>query len=274
MVETRERVAVVTGAGRGIGLGIAQCLVKAGYRVALWDRDEAGAQAAAAALCEQGHHAIGLGCDVSSVDDVERAAALSEQALGVPYLLVNNAGIRHRAKLEDLARKDWDYEVAVNLSGAFQCTQTIGRRMLAQGAGVIVNISSMASYIGHVLRGAYSPTKAGLVGLTNLTAVEWGPRGIRCNAISPGIIVTPAHEAIYSNTESAEGRRKFVPLGRLGDPSDIGDVIVFLASDAGRYVNGVNLPVDGGSSQTLISMMPTLDPQGNPLQAGRDALLK
>lgn len=269
MTQVEQRVAVVTGGARGIGLGIGQCLAKVGYRVALWDRDGKGAAASAEKL---GTKSIGLGCDIGKPEDVEKAAKETESKLGTPYLLVNNAGIRHRARLEDLSRADWDEEVAVNLSGAFQCTQTLGRRMLAAGKGVIVNIASMSAYIGHPLRGAYSPTKAGLLGLTNMTAVEWAGRGIRCNAISPGIIVTPAHEAVYSDRQASEGRRNFVPMGRLGDPTDIGDVVVFLASEAARFVTGVNIPVDGGSSQCLISMMPTLDPAGNQLKAARDAL--
>ncbi len=268
----RKRMAIVTGGARGIGLGIARSLVAAGYGVALWDRDGKGAMASAKALASRGGKVIGLDCDVGNMDDVTRCAAKSEKQLGVPYLLVNNAGTRHRARLEDLSKADWDDEVATNLTGAFLCTQVIGRRMLEAGRGVIVNISSMSAYIGHPLRGAYSPTKAGLLGLTNMTAVEWGGRGIRCNAISPGIIVTPAHEAVYSNPEASEGRRKFVPLGRLGTPSDIGDVVAFLGSDAARFVNGVNLPVDGGSSQSLISLIPTLDPEGRQLKAARDAL--
>jgi NAD(P)-dependent dehydrogenase (short-subunit alcohol dehydrogenase family) len=144
--------------------------------------------------------------------------------------------------------------------------------MLKSGRGVIVNIASMASYFANPLRGAYSPTKAGLLGLTHLTAVEWGGRGIRCNAISPGIIVTPAHAELYTNPEAEEGRRGFVPLGRLGNPHDIADVVVFLASDASRYVNGVNIPVDGGASQSLLSLLPTLGPDGKPLKAAKDAL--
>src|ERR1700733_5973595 len=122
-------VAVVTGGGRGIGLGIGRCLAAAGYRGALWDSDAGNVEPAAATLCASGAAAIGLTCDIASVDEVNRAAEDTERKLGIPYLLVNNAGTRHRARLEDLSRADWDDEVAINLSGAFQCTQTIGRRM-------------------------------------------------------------------------------------------------------------------------------------------------
>jgi len=267
------RVAIVTGAARGIGLGIARRLAAAAHAVALLDRDGSGAEQSAAAMRSEGANALGLACDVARYDEVEQAVSAACERLGPPDVLVNNAGTRHRARLEDLSLRDWNDELAVNLSGAFHCTQIVGRRMLARGAGCIVNIASLSATIGHPLRGAYSPTKAGILGLTGLTAVEWGPRGVRCNAISPGIIVSPAHEDVYADAALREGRRAFVPLGRLGSPEDIGDVVVFLASDAARFVNGVNLPVDGGTSQGLISLIPTIGPDGAHLRAARDGLL-
>jgi NAD(P)-dependent dehydrogenase (short-subunit alcohol dehydrogenase family) len=272
-VSAQTRVALVTGAARGIGLGIARRLAAAGYVVALLDRDGASAERSAAAMRGDGANALGFACDVARYDAVDSAVAAACERLGPPDVLVNNAGTRHRARLEDLSLSDWNDEVAVNLSGAFHCTQVAGRRMLARKAGCIVNIASLSATSGHPLRGAYSPTKAGILGLTALTAVEWGPRGVRCNAISPGIIVSPAHDDVYTDEALREGRRAFVPLGRLGSPEDIGDVVVFLASDAARFVNGVNLPVDGGTSQGLISLIPTIGPDGAHLAAARDALL-
>lgn len=265
MTTARSNVAIITGGARGIGLGIAQSLVKAGYKVALWDRDAAGAQRAAAELREHGAAAMGLDCDVADYAAIEVAANAVRDELGTPTLLVNNAATRHRALLEDLSPADWNDEVAINFTGVFQCTQIVGRMMLAQGHGNIVNIASLSAHSAHVLRGAYTPTKAGVLGLTILTAVEWGPRGVRCNAISPGIIVSPGNGDVYADDELSAGRRAFVPLGRLGDAGDIGDVVVFLASDAARYINGVNLPVDGGTTQTLISMIPTIGPEGQHL---------
>lgn len=251
-----ERVAVVTGGAQGIGLGIARCLTAAGYAPALWDRNREAAVKAADDLRKVGASAIGVGCDVRDYEAVSRALDETKRRLGTPYLLVNNAAVRHRAALEDLSRSDWDNEIATNLTGAFQCTQTIGREMLENRSGVIVNISSMAGSLGYPGRGAYSPTKAGILGLTYVTAVEWGGRGIRCNAISPGIIVTPAFASIYADPLLNEGRRAMVPLGRLGEPADIGDVVVFLASDAARYINGANVPVDGGTTQALLALVP------------------
>jgi NAD(P)-dependent dehydrogenase (short-subunit alcohol dehydrogenase family) len=129
--------------------------------------------------------------------------------------------------------------------------------MLAAGRGVIVNLSSVTALSAIPMRGAYSPSKAGILGLTNLTAMEWGPRGIRCNAISPGMIATPAHDKMYLNRTLKQRREASVPLRRVGNGTDIADVVVFLASDAARYINGVNLPVDGGLSAAMISLLPT-----------------
>lgn len=249
-------LAIVTGAARGIGAAITQRLSDAGYAVAIWDFNGAGAAAVAAELATAGRRAIGAEVDVADERKVEAAARDAEAAFGTPYLLVNNAGIRHREPLETLARASWEREIATNLTGPFVCTQILGRRMLAAGQGAIVNIASMAGTYAQVMRGAYSPSKAGIIGLTGLTAVEWGGRGIRCNAISPGMISTPAHAEAYSNEALKKGREAMIPLGRVGEGNDIADVVVFLASDAARYINGANIPVDGGVSKALIALMP------------------
>ena len=260
---TRSNVAIVTGGARGIGFGIGTCLAAAGYRVALWDRDGEGAERAAAELRRGGTTAFGMRCDVASYESIEQATQRTEAELGIASLLVNNAATRHRAPLEDLPKADWDEEVAVNLSGVFYCTQIIGRRMLGAGHGGIINIASLGANSGLALRGAYTPTKAGVLGLTMLTAVEWGARGIRCNAISPGIVASPGNADVYASDALTAGRRSFVPLGRLGTAEDIGDVVVFLDSDAARYLNGVNIPVDGGASHALVSLYPTIGPDGS-----------
>jgi NAD(P)-dependent dehydrogenase (short-subunit alcohol dehydrogenase family) len=255
-------LAIVTGSARGIGASIAQRLGAAGYALAIWDFDGEGADAQAKALVAAGYRAISARVDVADAAAVEAATRAAEAAFGVPYLLVNNAGIRHREPLEDVLRKNWDREIATNLTGPFQCTQTVGRRMLAAGRGAIVNIASMSGTFGQAMRGAYTPSKAGLIGLTSLTAVEWGGRGIRCNAISPGMISTPVHAEAYGNEAVRKAREAMVPLGRIGDGDDIADVVVFLASDAARYINGANIPVDGGVTKALIALMPIASANG------------
>jgi NAD(P)-dependent dehydrogenase (short-subunit alcohol dehydrogenase family) len=250
----KSRLAIVTGAAGGIGRDIVRALLHAGYRVAAWDMDERELGTQFGALGKS--RVITQRCDVSSETDVEGAIAAAEKKFDAPYLLINNAATRNTLPLEDLPRAVWDRELAVNLSGMFQCTSSVGRRMLSEGCGVIVNISSVTALSAIPLRGAYSPAKAGILGLTNLTAMEWGPRGIRCNAISPGMIATPAHTKMYGNPDLRKKRETAVPLGRVGDGTDIADVVVFLASDAARYINGVNLPVDGGLSAAMIALLP------------------
>lgn len=255
-------LAIVTGAARGIGAAIAERLSDAGYSVAIWDFDGQGAADRAAEFVASGRRAIAAQVDVADESQVEAAARDAEAAFGTPYLLVNNAAIRHREPLETLARASWEREIATNLTGPFVCTQILGRRMLAANSGAIVNIASMAGTHAQVMRGAYSPAKSGVIGLTGLTAVEWGGRGIRCNAISPGMISTPAHAEAYSNEALKDAREAMIPLGRVGDGYDIADVVVFLASDAARYLNGANIPVDGGVTKAVLALMPVATENG------------
>jgi NAD(P)-dependent dehydrogenase (short-subunit alcohol dehydrogenase family) len=255
-------LAIVTGAARGIGANIAERLAAAGYAVALWDFDGDGAKARASELTAAGHKAVHARCDVVDEAQVEAATKAAVDAFGTPRVLVNNAATRHRAPLEELPRASWDREIAINLTGVFQCTQTVGRLMLAAGRGAIVNIASMSGSQGQPMRGAYSPSKAGVIGLTYVTAVEWGGRGIRCNAISPGMIVTPVHAEAYGNAAVKTAREAMVPVGRLGNGTDIADVAVFLASDAARYINGANIPVDGGITKALVGLMPMATANG------------
>ncbi|HEX6609799.1 MAG TPA: SDR family NAD(P)-dependent oxidoreductase [Hyphomicrobiaceae bacterium] len=262
MSQDQSPLAIVTGAARGIGANIAERFAAAGYAVALWDFDGDGAKARAAELTAAGRKAIHARCDVVDEAQVEAATQAAVAAFGTPRVLVNNAATRHRAPLEELPRASWDREIAINLTGVFQCTQTIGRLMLAAGRGAIVNIASMSGSQGQPLRGAYSPSKAGVIGLTYVTAVEWGGRGIRCNSISPGMISTPVHAEAYGNAAVKAAREAMVPVGRVGDATDIADVAVFLASDAARYVNGANIPVDGGITKALVGLMPIATANG------------
>jgi NAD(P)-dependent dehydrogenase (short-subunit alcohol dehydrogenase family) len=249
-------LAIVTGAARGIGAAIAGRFSDAGYAVAIWDFNGEGAEEEAARLRASGRRAIAAKVDVADEATVEAAAKAAEAAFGAPAALVNNAAIRHRAPLEELSRAAWDREIATNLTGVFVCSQIVGRRMLLAGKGAIVNIASMAGTYGQPMRGAYTPAKAGVIGLTSLTAVEWGGRGIRCNAISPGMISTPAHAETYANADLKEAREAMIPSARIGTGEDIADVAVFLASDAARYINGANIPVDGGVTRALLGIMP------------------
>jgi NAD(P)-dependent dehydrogenase (short-subunit alcohol dehydrogenase family) len=256
-------VAIVTGASRGIGVGIATALARAGYDLALWARDLESATTLAGSLAEEHRiRSLASRCDVRDPESVAAAWALVPAELGTPTVLVNNAAVSGRARLEDLALSDWDDVIGTNLRGPFLCTQLVGRHMLAAGRGAIVNVASVSGSVPQPYFGAYSASKAGLVALTRQTAVEWGGRGVRCNAISPGFVPTAASAAVYADPVLRAQRQAMVPTGRLGTPDDMGRAVVFLASAEADYVNGVNLFVDGGFSLSLIDQVPSLGPDG------------
>jgi NAD(P)-dependent dehydrogenase (short-subunit alcohol dehydrogenase family) len=262
-----RRVAIVTGGGDGIGLGIATALAGAGYDLALWEiREDVGQAAAGKLAAEHGGRAVAIRCDVSRQADVEQATQATVDRLGTPHLLVNNAGITRIGRIEDTSLADWQAVLDVNITGVFLCTQAVGRHLLAAGRGCIVNVASVSGGIPQVYRPGYSVSKAGVILFTQTVALEWGPRGIRCNAISPGQVWTSHSAAVYEQPEMFEARRLQVPLKRIADPTEMGTAVVFLASEAASYVNGVNLMVDAGLSLTMMGHMPTTGPDGGTVR--------
>jgi NAD(P)-dependent dehydrogenase (short-subunit alcohol dehydrogenase family) len=258
----KSQVAVVTGGADGIGLGIAECLAEAAYDIAVWDIRGDLAEEAAVGIAARGVRAVGLQCDVSQESSVREALVNTRAKLGSPAVLVNNAGSSRRGRLEDVSLEDWQFTIGVNLTGPFLCTREVGRDMLEAGSGAIVNVASISSRIPTVFRGAYSPSKAGLVALTQVTALEWGPRGIRCNAVSPAQVRTRGAEPVYAIPELLEERRRMVPLHRISTPKDIGRAVAFLASDAASYITGTVLEVDGGFTLTTMWNWPSLGADG------------
>ncbi len=223
------RVALVTGAGSGIGREIAQRFAREGARVTGFDR--AGD--------------VAVHGDVRSPADVERAVGHVVASEGRIDVLVNSAGIREIGDVYTMATDEWDNVIAVNLSGTFYCCQAAARRMREAG-GAIVNIASVGGLIGLARRPAYTASKHGVVGLTKSLARDLGPAGIRVNAICPGLIRTPLTEQYFAAEEFEEGIRTVVPQGRVGTAADVADAALYLASDQSAYVNGVALTVDGG----------------------------
>lgn len=240
MAETADgKVAIVTGAARGIGLGIARALHAAGYRVAATDRDGPGAERAAAEL---GEAAIGLGHDVASADDWQEVVAAVLDRWGRIDLLVNHAGISPRDSIDSLDEAAWEATFAVNLKGPW-----LGIRAclpaLRAARGRIVNTGSTHATLP--LRGLFSYTisKAGLLGLTRQTALDLLDDGITCNMVAPGWVASPGEVAI----QKAEGRDDFpAGIARMSTPEDVGAAVVYLASPAARHVNGELLHLDGG----------------------------
>jgi NAD(P)-dependent dehydrogenase (short-subunit alcohol dehydrogenase family) len=244
----KDKVAIITGGGRGIGRDIALAYAQEGAHVVVCDIDPATALTTAADLVPLGSRSLAVAADISKPEDIARLVGETVQAFGRIDILVNNAMKIVPGKLEELPVEAWDTTMNIGLRGAFLVSQAAARQMIAQKSGAIVNIASIAGLFPYNWAGSYSVVKAGLIMLTKLQALEWAPYGIRANAITPGYIRTPGTEAMYADPEIYEGRRKGVPMGRVGNGEDIGGVAVFLASDDARYTSGSVVGADGGQA--------------------------
>ena len=223
-------------------MAIAQELARAGAKVAVVARNAEGAVAAAAALEGDGHK--GFGCDVSEATASNEAVADVEDQLGPIDILVNNAGITRDNIFIRMKEEEWDDVLAVNLKGAFNMTRALARGMMKRRSGVVLNISSVVGVVGNAGQTNYAASKAGLIGFTKSLAKELAPRGIRCNVIAPGFITTDmTAELPESAVEELHSR---IPLGRFGDPEDVGGLARFLAGPGARYITGQVVAVDGG----------------------------
>lgn len=241
------RTVVVTGAGGGIGQELARGFAEAGARVVVLDRDTDATGPLAEALPD----AVALACDVTDEDAVARAALEIEADV-----LVNNAAILRPGPLESVSIADWQRMLDVNLTGYLRCAQAFGRGMLARGRGALVHVASIAATQPQPASGAYSPSKAAIAMLSRQLAHEWGPRGVRSNVVSPGLVRTPLSEPFYADEPTRLRREGMVPLRRIGQAQDIADAAVYLASDRAGYVTGQEIVVDGGLSQTLMGLVP------------------
>lgn len=243
------RVAVITGAARGIGLGTAKRFSEEGAAVAIIDLDEDAAAAAAAQLPGQ---AVGVGCDVSDAASVDAAIARVVEALGGIHILVNNAGITRDNLLFKMPESDWDLVMNVHLKGAFLMTKAAQVHFTAQKYGKVVNISS-TSALGNRGQANYSAAKMGIQGFTRTLGIELGPYGINVNAVAPGFIATEMTDATAARLKMdvEEFRRLSAeanPVKRVGGPEDIAAAVTFLASDEAGYITGQTLYVDGGAT--------------------------
>ena len=244
----KDKVAIVTGSGRGIGRDIALAYAREGAHVAINDIDPSTAGATAAEAAKLGVRSLAQPGDVSRKADVDRLVDAVMSEFGQIDILVNNAMKIVPGKLEELTEEAWDTTMNIGLRGAFLLGQAAARHMIARKSGCIVNIASIAGLFPYNWAGSYSVVKAGLLMLTKQQAVEWAPYGIRANAITPGYIRTPGTEAMYADPEIYEGRRKGVPMGRVGSGDDISGVAIFLASDDARYTTGSIVGADGGQA--------------------------
>lgn len=254
-IDFSGRVCVVTGAGGGIGTGLVRAFASLGADIAMIDRTETSG-ALAGEVRALGRKALTLACDVLDRFAVEKAAERVQAELGGCDILVNNAALLRPGKLEALDPDDWESLIAVNLHGYFHCAQAFGRQMLERKRGAIVHVASISGSQPQAFSGGYSAAKAAVAMLSRQLAFEWGPSGVRSNVVSPGLVRTPLSEGFYSTPGVKERREAVVPSRRIGRIEDIADVAVFLASDRAGYVNGQEIVVDGGFSQTLMSHIP------------------
>lgn len=255
-LELENKVAVITGGSGGIGQACMAAFHAAGARVVALDYTAQAAQQAAQAIDCSGETALGLGCDVSDPAALQQAAAEVVARFGGADVLVNNAGILRPGALDELKAADWTKMLEVNLNGCLFAAQVFGRQMRARGGGAMVHVASISAGQPQPFSGAYSPTKAAVAMLSRQLAYEWGPQGIRSNVVSPGLVVTPLSEGFYADASVRRAREAMVPAGRIGRPEDMADVALFLASPRAGYVNGQEIVVDGGLSQTLMGTVP------------------
>jgi len=247
-----DRRAVVTGAGRGMGLAIARALFNEGARVALVDIDEKRAVEAARQLDKKYERVLGERVDVTDKVGIQELVKEMKTRWGGIDILVNNAGgaLETPYLLGEIEEKDWNLVVDVNLKGAFLCCQAVIPEMVKQGKGAIVNISALAGHWRASLAGVqYTAAKAGVEGLTRQLAYDWGKSGIRVNAVAPTVTLTG--ERVQGVWEAkGEGEKEKVlsaiPLRRLGTPEEVASVVVFLASDESSYITGITIDVNGG----------------------------
>ncbi|MBV9556896.1 MAG: SDR family oxidoreductase [Pseudolabrys sp.] len=249
----KDRVAIITGGGRGIGRDIALAYAKEGAKVVIAEIDE---KTAAATAKEAGNGSIGVAMDVAKSADVARTVDMTVGQFGKIDILVNNAMKIMPGKLEELPEASWDTTMNIGLKGAFMMSQACAKHMIPRKSGAIINIASIAGLFPYNWAGSYSVVKAGLIMLTKLQAMEWGPYNIRANAITPGYIRTPGTEAMYADKEIYEGRRKGVPMGRVGSGEDIAGPAVFLASDEAQYTSGSVLGADGAQAVAYFASVP------------------
>jgi NAD(P)-dependent dehydrogenase (short-subunit alcohol dehydrogenase family) len=246
-MKLQGKVALVTGAGSGIGQAIALLFAKEGADIGVNDIDLLSAEHTVAAVKQIGRRAIAIKADVFEPDAVDAMVDRVINELGGVHILVNNAGVPLRGPmLEEQTVERWDRAVAVILRGTYLCSRRAGQWMSVHKTGKILNISSLAGIIGSPDHGGYGPAKAAVINLTRNLAVEWGKYNINVNCIAPGLINTPLTQRTIAREPALANISKGIPLGRMGETDDIAKAALFLVSDDANYITGATLSVDGG----------------------------
>ncbi|MGH9792590.1 MAG: SDR family NAD(P)-dependent oxidoreductase [Candidatus Acidiferrales bacterium] len=250
MARLAGKVALITGAGTGIGRACAELFAWEGARVALAGRRREPLESAARAINDAGGEALAVPCDVTQAAQVEQALAATVTRFGRLNVLVNNAGALLMATAAETAEEEWDRLMDVNLKGPFLVSREAVRQMRRNGGGAIVNIGSVLGLVGMPKRAAYAASKGGLVLLTKAMALDHAAEGIRVNCICPAIVDTELVQGLFATQPDPEAARRAraqaIPLGRFGQPVDVAQLAVFLASEESSWITGAAIPVDGG----------------------------
>jgi NAD(P)-dependent dehydrogenase (short-subunit alcohol dehydrogenase family) len=244
MFEIKNKVAIVTGASRGLGKSIAIGLAKSGANIVA--TDVLDVSDAVKEIKKIGKQVIGFKVDVSKKQDIEKMVKQAMAKFGKIDVLVNNAGILRTGNAEAMTQEDWDKVIQVNLTGQFLCAQAVGKQMIKQKSGKIINVASIAGLSGYASSAPYSASKAGIILMTKVLAVEWGRYNIQVNAICPGVFATDMTDAFLSDKQFMDMIKARVPLGRYATPDELVGTAIYLASSASDYMTGHALVIDGG----------------------------
>jgi len=242
----REKIAIVTGAAQGIGREIAIGFSRYGADIVAVDINEEKLQGVKQEIESQNRRCLALKVDLGSVDQINKMAETAVQEMGKIDILANIAGVNVHKPAEETTEQDWDFVQDINLKALFFCCQAVGKIMLKQGRGRIINMSSSFGMVGFAGRTAYASSKAAVSNLTKTLAIEWSAKGINVNAVAPGPVWTPARDQLFSNPEFYNNLMTKLPIKRTAKPADIVGPFIFLASEASSFVTGETILVDGG----------------------------
>ncbi len=249
MTDLKGKVAIITGARRGMGKSHALTLAKAGAKVVVADISKEDCEIVVEEIKKNGGEAIAVKCDVTKKEDIDNMVKAAVGKWGKVDILVNNAGICQFKPFLELTEEDWDRTLDINLKGYFLCAQAAAKEMAKQKSGAIVNIASVAMGqvgVGFATLAHYCASKGGIVGMTETLALELAPYNIRVNAISPGMIETPMIEAVKSDPKTMEAMLAQVPMHRVGKPEEVSNLVLFLVSGDSSYMTGSTVVIDGG----------------------------